>query len=161
MADETNSVEVGTEATFTQADVDRIVSQRLARERQNLPSQEELTGYRNWKATQQTEADKISEISKERDTAKAELATANGKIAQFEREKLLASKGVAAEDIDYYCFKIGQMVTDGKDFNACAEEYLKDKKPSRAKVDMGGSLGGAAKKMTPNETMNALIRGKF
>lgn len=157
-----NTVETGvTEATFTQADVDRIVASRLARATKDMPSNEELSAYRSWKATQQTEADKISEISKERDTAKADLEKANGKIAKLEQEKLLTSKGIAAEDVDYYRFKIGQMVTETKDFTACAEEFLKEKKANRAKVDMGGSLDGTAKKMTTNEQMNALIRGKF
>lgn len=158
---ENNSEKAGNEQKFTQADVDRIVSQRLARATKDLPSEEELKGYNEWKSKQQSEADKLKEMTSLKNKADSDLKEANAKIEKYEREKFLKSKGIADEDLDYYEFKIGQKVTDSLTFEAAAEEFLKDKAPKRAKVDLGGSLGGAAKKLTPNEQMNALIRGKF
>ena len=50
----------GTGKTFTQAELDRIACERLARKRAKAPSEDELKGYRNWNASQQTEAEKSS-----------------------------------------------------------------------------------------------------
>lgn len=151
-----------TEQSFTQADVDRIVTQRLARATKDMPNSEELAAFRSWKATQQTEADKLNDMTKERDTAKADLTKANAKIEQYERERFLTSKGVSTDDLDYYCFKIAQKVNETTTFEAAAEEFLKNKNAGKARVDMGGSLGGGSKKtQSTNDMMNALIRGKF
>jgi len=159
--EENNGGNTGIEQKFTQADVDRIVSQRLARATKDLPNEDELKGYRDWKSKQQSEADKLKEMTKLRDEANANLKDANAKIEQYEHEKYLLSKGVSQDDIDYFSFKIGQKVSDSVTFEAAADEFLKEKGAKRAKVDLGGSLGGQAKKMTPNEQMNNLIRGKF
>ena len=50
--------------TFTQADVDRIVADRLFRERKNQPSAERLKAFEKWEKTQQTEAEKAAETAK-------------------------------------------------------------------------------------------------
>lgn len=81
-------------------------------------------------------------------------------MEQFEREKLLLGKGVPAEDVDYYVFKIGKLVTDTVDFEKAAEVYLKDNPPAgTVRVDLSAPLGGGQPAKTANETMNSLIRG--
>lgn len=50
------------ERTFTQAEVDKIIDKRLKREREGMPTPEELTKYREWQKAQETEADKISAL---------------------------------------------------------------------------------------------------
>lgn len=148
------------EKTFTQAELDTIVAKRLAKAQKGMPSGDELTAFRAWKDSQQTEQQKWDAIKVERDTAKTQLTAAQAKIEQYEREKLLIGKGVSVEDVDYYAYKIGKLVTDKKNFEQAATEYFSENKPRGAViVDFGGSLAGSSVKNTPNEAMNALIRG--
>lgn len=149
------------EKTFTQAEVDTIVAKRLAKAQKGMPGDEELTAFRAWKDSQQTEQQKWDALKMERDTAKTELTAAQAKIEQYEREKVLLGKGVSADDVDYYAFKIGKLVTEGKTFEQAAAEYFANNQPKgTVRVDLGGSLqqGGRAQ-ATANDTMNALIRG--
>ena len=63
MADNNTVIETGIttaepEKTFTQADVDKMIAARLERERKKYPSEDEMTAYRSWKESQQTEQEK-------------------------------------------------------------------------------------------------------
>lgn len=149
------------EKKFTQQEVDNIVASRLARERQGMPSKEELEGYRQYKANQQTEAQKLTDAIKDRDKYKTDAETLSAKVTQYEREKLLKSKGVGEDELEFYAFKIGQMVTDTVSFEQAAETFLKDKQPAKAKVrvEMGVPMEKGAQAKGGNEFMNALIRG--
>lgn len=156
---ETTPGQQATEKTFTQAELDTIVAKRLAKAQKGMPSDEELTAFRAWKDSQQTERQRWDALKSERDTAKTELTAAQAKIEQYEREKLLLGKGVSADDVDYYAFKIGKLVTDSKSFEQAATEYFADHQPRGAvRVDLGGSLSGGGAPNTPNDMMNALIR---
>ena len=90
------------------------------------------------------------------------LEESRARVTELERERLLLSRGVPEEDLDYYVFKIGKLVTEEKDFAAAAAEFLKRhalRQP--APVSTGASLSGrTARTQTANETMNRLIRGE-
>lgn len=149
-----------TERTFTQAELDAIVGKRVAKAMKGMPGDEELKSFRAWKESQQTEKEKWDTILRERDESKTALAAALEKVEQFEREKFLLSKGVKAEDVDYYAFKIGKLVTETTDFEKAAEIYLKENPPAgTVQVDLSAPLGGGKPQMSANETMNSLIRG--
>lgn len=148
------------EKTFTQAELDSIVGKRLAKAMKGMPGEEELTAFRAWKESQQTEKERWDTLTTERDTARTELTSAKAKIEQYEREKFLLCKGVPIEDVDYYAFKIGKLVTDTTDFEKAAEQYLKDSPPAGTiQVDLSAPLSGGRPAQTVNETMNSLIRG--
>lgn len=155
----------GAEVTFTQTEVDALVSREkakaVAKATKGMPTEEELTAFRTWKDSQQTEKDKLNNVTKERDTALTQLKEAQEKLEQYDREKYLSGKGIPAEDVDYYAFKIGQLVTDKKSFEQAAEEYLKDKNISRVRVEMTAGLSGNNSQPNSNDTMNALIRDAF
>lgn len=156
----TETTAVKSDKTFTQAELDTIVAKRLAKAQKGMPSDAELQAFRAWKDSQQTEQQKWDTLKAERDTARTELTAAQSKIEQYEREKLLLEKGVSAADVDYYAYKIGKLVTDTKSFEQAATEYFESNHlRGSAHVDLGSSLQGGAVKNTPNETMNALIRG--
>lgn len=154
-----------TEKTFTQAELDSIVGRRLAKAMKGMPAEEELTAFRVWKESQQTEKERWDALTKERDESRTALTAAQAELEQYRREKFLLSKGVPADDVDYYAFKIGKIVTDDTDFEKAAEQYMKDRapkepeKPTTIRVDMAGSLSGGAAVKTANEQMNSLIRG--
>lgn len=87
------------EKLFTQADVDRIVGNRLARMKQDL----EITdAYR-----------------RERDEARRELE-------QYKNNAFLKEQGVREEDQDYVTFKVMQLVDDKTDFRQATEKFLKE-----------------------------------
>lgn len=147
------------EKQFTQADLDRVVSKRLAEERSKYPTKEEMDGYRAYVASKQTDADKLASMTTERDTAKSDLAKANGEIAKLTHKLFLLSKGVPADDVEYHDFKISQLVSETEDYEAVAKKYLKEKLKPGVRVDLGGGFGGGAPAPTGNSAMNAFIRG--
>lgn len=103
----------------------------------------------------------ISSIRADLEKAQTDLVAANMKAEQIARENLLYSRGITdPEDVKYYAYRIGQMVTAEKPFEKATEEFFKDNKPhGAARVDLSPPLAGSNSKKTANEVMNALIRG--
>lgn len=152
--------EAPAEKTFTQAELDSIVGKRIAKAMKGMPGEEELTAFRAWKESRQTEKERWDTLAKERDESRATLTAAQTELEQYRREKFLLGKGVPAEDVDYYAFKVGKLVTDTTDFQKAAEAYLKDNPPAGTmRVDMSAPLGGGQPAKGKNELMNSLIRG--
>lgn len=124
---DTTTAEAG--KTFTQADVDRIIAERLQRERAKLPNDEELKAYREWKKSQQSEAEKAAEREKE-------LAELHSKKTDLEHELAVLKAGVRAKDADYVIFKVSRM--DG-DFSENLTRFLKENteftQPETVKVE--------------------------
>ena len=90
---------------------------------------------------------------------RAELSRARERVTQLERERTLLSQGVQEEDLDYYMFKIGKLVSEEKDFATAAKEFLKQHR-SAAPRNTGASLAGrTARPRSTNETMNRILRG--
>lgn len=148
------------EKTFTQAELDQIVGKRIAKAMKGIPGEEELTAFRAWKDSQQTEREKQEQRDKELAESKTALSAAQAELEQHRREKFLLGKGVPAADVDYYAFKIGKLVTDTTDFEKAAEQYLKDTPPAgTVSVDLSAPLGGGKPEQSENEMMNSLIRG--
>lgn len=147
------------EKTFTQAELDKIVGSRIAKALKGMPGEEELTAFRAWKESQQTEREKQEKRDKELVESKTALSAAQAELEQYRREKFLLGKGVPAEDVDYYAFKIGKLVTDTTDFEKAAEQFLKDAPPAgTVRVDLSAPLGGGRPEPNENEMMNNLIR---
>ena len=125
-----------------------------------MPDEAELTEFRQWKTNQQTDAQRLNTLTQERDVARVDLAAALAQVQQYEHEKIMLSKGVPADDIDYYVFKAEQLVSDTMTFEQAAEEVIKARMPQSGKVrvDFGASFQGGATPKTTNDMMNALIR---
>lgn len=159
--------EAAPEKTFTQAELDSIVGKRIAKAMKGMPGEEELTAFRAWKESQQTEQERWDALTRERDEGKTVLAAAQSELEQLRREKYLIGKGVPAEDVDYYAFKIGQLVTDDTTFERVAEAFLTEnapQKPEKAagtvRVDFGAPLGAGRTSMTMTDYINQRLRGK-
>ena len=94
---------------------------------------------------------------------RAALSRAEERLTQLERERSLLSQGVAEEDLDYYVFKIGKLVTGEKDFDTAAKEFLKQRGAAHrasAPHSTGASLAGrASAPRSTNDTMNRILRG--
>jgi hypothetical protein len=153
-----NNTAAQQEKTFTQADVDKMIQSRLDRERKKMPSEEELTAFRTWKDSQQTEQDRMNNITKERDTAVSNLSAANAKIEQLEHERYVSSKGFTGDEAEFITFKAAKMVDDKTTFEQAVDAIAQERRP-RTSFDWTAPVGDGNQKNAPNAAMNALIRG--
>lgn len=163
MAEETKEPQNGgEEKQFTQADVDRLIGKRLAEERAKMPSKEELDGYRAYRESQQTEAEKLSALTAERDKAVKNYEEVAAEVTRLKHERFLLAHGVPADDLDYYEYKISKLDGASEDFEKVAKVYLKDKltnKQAPARVDSGAGFGGGNASKSGSSVMNDIIRG--
>ena len=138
--------------TFTQEEVDEIVSKRIARERKNLPTSEELTEFREWKKSKTPQDDSAT---------RDDLDSALAEMEMTRRENYLLRQGIDPDDVDYYVYKISKSMDGETDFEDAAKEFLKTHKKSKSAVtiDTGARLNAGNAKRSPNDEMNALIRG--
>lgn len=97
------------ERKFTQAEMDKVINDRLARERENLPSEDDLKAFQDWKKNQQTEAERQQEIL----DRMASLEKENNRMKQ---EKSFLSAGYDAET----AAKLAGHIVDGN-----TEEFVK------------------------------------
>ena len=104
---EKSSTAAEQEKTFTQAELDRIISERIARERKNLPDEADLKAYKEWKKAQQTEAEKAAEREKE-------YQALQSRAIELERENAVIKAGVKADDAEFVIFKVSRMEGDFK-----------------------------------------------
>ncbi|MCM1335624.1 MAG: hypothetical protein NC084_12915 [Bacteroides sp.] len=91
------SGEKQTEKTFTQAELDSAIEARLARERKNQPTKEELKAFREWKDSQKTEEEKTAERIR---LAREAQGAAEQRAAELEAKYTALTKGVKAEAVD-------------------------------------------------------------
>lgn len=119
-AENKNTAQPGTpssdEKTFTQAEVDRIIGERLQREHAKLPNDDELKAFREWKKAQQSDAEKIAEREKE-------FTELQRQKTDLQRELAVIKAGVKAKDADYVIYKVSKM--DGN-FDENLAKFLKE-----------------------------------
>ena len=145
------------EKTFTQADVDKLIQTRLDRERKKYPSEEEITAYRTWKDSQQTEQERQAKQAKDLADSKAALSASQAEVEQLRRDKYVLSKGLTGEDAEFIAFKAMKMVNDKTTFEQAVDALTANRK--KATFDWAAPTGGGTKENTANQQMNALIRG--
>ena len=86
-----------TAKTFTQAEVNEIVKQRLDRQAKGQPSKEEMDAFHKWQDSQKT----AEQLSAERITAaESEKAEAEKRAAAAEAKCAAFAKGVTAAAVD-------------------------------------------------------------
>lgn len=162
MANETNVQSTETtateqEKTFTQADVDALIQKRLERERKKYPGEDELSAFRSWKESQQTEQERWNNLTKERDESRATLSAVQAELDQLKREKYVLSKGLTGDEAEFIAFKAAKMVDDKTTFEQAVDVLTADRK--KTTFDWTAPVGGGSTKVGENDMMNALIRG--
>ena len=99
-----------TAKTFTQAELDAIVKQRLERQAKGQPSKEEMEAFRKWQDSQKT----AEQLSQEKiSAAESGRAEAEKKLAAAEAKCCAYSKGVTAEAVDDVIALAMAKVSDG------------------------------------------------
>lgn len=145
------------EKTFTQADVDKLIQERVARERKNQLSKEELKAYNEWKESQKTEEEKKNEALT--NAEKARLA-AEEKATALEAKVTCLSKGVITTSVDDVVILAKAMVTEEVKIEQAIDKVL-EKYPSfkgehQQEEQNKGFKVGAGAEQTKGNTNDAL-----
>lgn len=151
--------------TYTYQQAEEIATARAQRaeqavlksffQQQGMSESEVTAALQKFKEDREKNKPNLSAIELERDTWKA-------KAQQMENEKILSSKGVRAEDMDYVMFKIGKLVDDKTDFTKAAEKFLKENPKYTGagtyRVSASTSTGDKGASDNINSSINAAIR---
>lgn len=90
------------EKTFTQEELNKIVQERLDKEKKKMPSKEDLKAFKEWKESQKTAEQKQAEKDAEYKKTLEELNT-------LKQTNAVLEAGVNREDADYVLFKVSKM----------------------------------------------------
>lgn len=146
------------EKTFTQADVDKLIQERVARERKNQLSKEELKAYNEWKESQKTEEEKKSEALTNAEKARV---AAEERALLAETKVTCLSKGVVATSVDDVVILAKSMVTDEVTIENAIDKVL-EKYPSfkgeQQQEEQKGFVIGAGSQKQKESSDNALAR---
>ena len=145
------------EKTFTQAEVDAMICNRLAKAMKGMPSEEELTAYRTWQTGQAGEKERWDKLTGERDTLSGKLTAAESERDQLKRELYVLKKGLTGEEAEFIAFKAGKMVDEKTTFEQAVDSLTADRQ--KITFDWTAPVGGGSSKTGENDLMNALIRG--
>lgn len=156
-AQQENSTPTTEEKRFSQAEVDDLISKRLARERKKYPTDEELADWRNWKETRQQGEEASAKAARELNDYKTKYDHAIRELEQARNEMYLLAKGVPGEDIDYYTYKISKLTNEETTFEQAAQKYLEEKHIGGMKVSTGVQVTGSAAK-SENDVINDALR---
>lgn len=146
------------EKTFTQADVDKLIQERVARERKNQLSKEELKAYQEWKESQKTEEEKKNEALT--NAEKARLA-AEERATALEAKVTCLSKGVVSTSVDDVVILAKAMVTEEVTIEQAIDKVL-EKYPSfkgeQQQEEQKGFVIGAGSQKQKENSNDALAR---
>jgi hypothetical protein len=156
-AQQENPILTEEEKKFSQAEVDDLISKRLARERKKYPTDEELADWRNWKETRQQGEEASAKAARELNDYKTKYDHAIRELEQARNEMYLLAKGVPGEDVDYYAYKISKLTNEETTFEQAAQKYLEEKHIGGMKVSTGVQVTGSAAK-SENDVINDALR---
>ena len=112
----TNQNEGQAEKTFTQEELNKIVQERLDKEKKKMPSKEDLKAFKDWKESQKTAEQKQAEKEAEYQRTLNELNT-------LKQTNAVLEAGVNKDDVDYVLFKVSKIEGD---FDENLTKFLKD-----------------------------------
>ena len=151
--------------TYTYQQAEEIATARAQRaeqaalksffQQQGMSDTEVQQALADYRANKEKNKPNLSAIEQERDNALKELE-------QIKNEKLLSSKGVKVDDMDYVLFKINKLVDDKTDFAKATEKFLKENPKYtgagtyRVSTSTGTGEKGASDNI--NSSINAAIR---
>lgn len=160
---ENNEGEEGSEGeeekTFTQADVDKLIKERLAREKKGQPSKEELKAFKTWKETQKTNEEKNAEKIT---AAETKVKEAEARATALEAKVSALSKGVKADSVDDVVTLAKAMVDDDTPIDKAIDKVLKKYPSFKGEQQQGkgfkvGSGGGKGESKDTDDELKAIF----
>ena len=152
--------ETATEKTFTQAEVDALIAKRLDRATKGMPSKEELSEFKAWKDSQQTEEEKWNNLTKERDTANNRIGELEAEIEQLKRQNYVLGKGATGENAEFALFKAAKMVNENTTFEQAIDAILAEQPAAKPSFDWAAPLTSSKAAMSKTEIMAIKDRDK-
>lgn len=151
--------------TYTYEQLEEIANARVERSEraalanffrsQGMTEEEVTQAIADFKTQRAANQPNVAQLQQEKDAALKE-------VQQMKNEKVLTSKGVKAEDLDYVLFKVSKLVDEKTDFKKAAENFLKENPrftgQSYRVVSTGVQSGGAEGTEKGNDFINAAIR---
>ena len=137
------------EKTFTQEEVNAM----LAKEKNKMPSKEDLKAFNEWKESQKTETEKSLEKDKKIETLEKQLAYA-------ENKSVVANAGV---DAKFQKFVLSEVSELEGDFEDNLKDYLKENPQFLiSKVETPKSNGVATQKISDDaeDGVTAILKAK-
>ena len=139
------------EKKFSQAELDKILGERLERERKGQPSKEELESFRQWQDSRKTEAEKQAERDKDYTAAKQRITelekelTAERVTAQVRKQAAALGADTAALDYIARLADVSDVLDkDGKPdtdkITAAVTKVLSDIPALKAKTESSGGF---------------------
>ncbi|MBS4980046.1 MAG: hypothetical protein KHZ72_01555 [Lachnospiraceae bacterium] len=153
--------------TYTYEQLEEIANARVERSErtalanffrsQGMTEAEVTQAISDFKTQRAANQPNTEQLQQERDDALKE-------VSQMRNEKVLTSKGVKVDDLDYVMFKVSKLVDGKTDFEKAADKFLKEnprfaeKSSGAYRVSTGAQSGGAGGKENSNDFINAAIR---
>lgn len=124
-----NTGGTASQSTYSYAQAEEIAQARADRaersalrsyfQQQGMTEEQVNQAIADYKEQQKKNQPNVAQMQQELDDSRKELQ-------QMKNEKLLSSKGVKSEDLDYVSFKIAKMVDDKTTFEKAADKFLKE-----------------------------------
>ncbi len=144
----------GSEKTFTQAEVDQIIKDRLAREKKSAEALAEAAR----KAAEADAAAKNGEWQKLAETREAELKKASADL-QAERIRATAAR-LGMSDPEYAVYLVTK-AGDGADAEAVLKEHLSHNPPAQTTTTQTQAPTGSGDPTNPGTTPTAFTRAQL
>lgn len=143
---ETTPNEAGAEKIYTQQQFDAA----LARKLRGMPSKDEISAYRKWKAGQKPENEPESDAGAD---DKRRIADLEAQVAGYQSRAKVAAAGVPDSFVEFVTFEAQRGVRDGTDFDTALGAFLEKNPQFTGSADTrpqawGMRQGGSAPKMS-------------
>lgn len=148
----TNQNEGQTEKTFTQEELNKIVQDRIEKEKKKMPSKEDLKAFKDWQESQKTVEQKQAEKDAEYQKTLNELNT-------LKQTNAVLKAGVNKDDVDYVLFKVSKI--EGE-FEENLTKFLKDNpKYKESEPEVQKATGTQVKKInSQNDGVLGILASK-
>lgn len=148
----TNQNEGQIEKTFTQEALNKIVQDRIEKEKKKMPSKEDLKAFKDWQESQKTVEQKQAEKDAEYQKTLNELNT-------LKQTNAVLKAGVNKDDVDYVLFKVSKI--EGE-FEENLTKFLKDNpKYKESEPEVQKATGTQVKKInSQNDGVLGILASK-
>lgn len=148
----TNQNEGQIEKTFTQEELNKIVQDRIEKEKKKMPSKEDLKAFKDWQESQKTVEQKQAEKDAEYQKTLNELNT-------LKQTNAVLKAGVNKDDVDYVLFKVSKI--EGE-FEENLTKFLKDNpKYKESEPEVQKATGTQVKKInSQNDGVLGILASK-
>ena len=152
------------EKTYTKQDIDNSFNAGMKKASREWQNDEKYQEFMNWKKQNQTENDKINELTQNNTTLVNEKATLENQIKLLQAQIQVNNSDVKKEFSKFVTSEVLELVNDTTDFETALKKYKKENpqyfgEMQIKKTQTAPNLSGGTKPITVNDIFNELIRG--